>query len=73
MYAFDVHFLEVYPKLKPSWRNEVEVTDAISLPIREGFKVVQHNFQSWGKDTGRSERVLQVNSPTLSGDRDLRQ
>jgi dTDP-glucose pyrophosphorylase len=32
MFAFDVHSFEVYSKLKPSWRNEMEITDAASFP-----------------------------------------
>ena len=49
----------------------MEITDAISLLIDSGYKVVPHRVEGWWKDTGKPESVLEVNSPTLDGDRDL--
>ena len=56
VYAFNHTFFEVYPKLKPSWRNEMEITDAISLLIDSEFKVAPHCVEGWWKDTGKSEK-----------------
>jgi glucose-1-phosphate thymidylyltransferase len=61
VYAFNESFFEVYPKLKPSWRNEYEITDAISLLIDEGYKVVPHMVEGWWKDTGKPEDILEAN------------
>ena len=61
VYAFNHKFFEVYPKLKPSWRNEMEITDAISLLIDSGFKVVPHRVEGWWKDTGKPEDILEAN------------
>jgi glucose-1-phosphate thymidylyltransferase len=65
--AFNSCFYEVYPKLKPFWRNELEITDAISLLIDSGFKVVPHHVESWWKDTGKPEDIFEANHLILDG------
>jgi glucose-1-phosphate thymidylyltransferase len=67
VYAFNRRFFEVYPKLKPSWRNEMEITDAISLLIDSGFKVVPHRVEGSWKDTGKPEDILEANHLILDG------
>jgi len=67
VYAFNSTFFEVYPKLKPSWRNEMEITDAISLLIDSGCKVVPHHVEGWWKDTGKPEDILEANHLILDG------
>jgi glucose-1-phosphate thymidylyltransferase len=67
VYGFGPTFFKVYPKLKPSWRNEMEVTDAISLLIDSGFKVVPHKVEGWWKDTGKPEDILEANHLILDG------
>jgi glucose-1-phosphate thymidylyltransferase len=49
----------------------MEITDAISLLIDSGYRVVPHHVEGWWKDTGKPECVLEVNSLTLDSDRDL--
>lgn len=67
VYAFNSSFFEVYPKMKTSWRNEMEITDAISLLIDSGFKVLPHNVHGWWKDTGKPEDILEANHLILDG------
>jgi len=67
VYAFNETFFKVYPMLKPSWRNEYEITDAISLLIDEGHKVVPHLVEGWWKDTGKPEDILEANHLILDG------
>ena len=67
VYAFNSTFFEVYPKLKPSWRNEMEVTDAITMLIDSGYKVVPHRVEGWWKDTGKPEDILEANHLILDG------
>ena len=67
VYAFNSTFFKVYPKLKPSWRNEMEITDAISLLIDSGYKVLPHNVEGWWKDTGKPEDILEANHLILDG------
>ena len=67
VYAFNSMFFKVCPKLKPSRRNEIEITDAISLFINEGHKVVPHRVEGWWNDTGKPEAVLDANHLILDG------
>ena len=67
VYAFNETFFKVYPKLKPSWRNEYEITDAITLLIEGGHKVVPHMVEGWWKDTGKPEDILEANHLILDG------
>jgi len=71
--AFNPSLCEVYLKLNLIWRNEMEITDAISLLIDSGFKVVPHHVEGWWRDWGKLECALAENRLTLDGDRDLRQ
>ena len=73
VYAFNQTFFKVYPKLKPSWRNEMEITDAISLLIDSGYKVVPHRVEGWWKDTGKPEDILEANHLILDGIKELNQ
>lgn len=67
VYAFNASFFRVYPKLRPSWRNEMEITDAITLLIKEGHRVVPHHVEGWWKDTGKPEDILEANHLILDG------
>lgn len=67
IYAFNSSFFEVYPRLKPSWRDEMEITDAISMLIETGHKVVSHRVEGWWKDTGRPDDILEANHLILDG------
>jgi len=42
--VFNSNFFEVYPKLKPSWRNEMEVLDTIMLLLQERCRLSSHDL-----------------------------
>jgi len=55
----------VIEKLKPSWRSELEITDAIQNLMDAGGKITYHEVSGWWKDTGRPEDILEANQLVL--------
>lgn len=61
VYMFDFHIFEAVNAIEPSWRNELEITDAIQYLITHGYKVIPHLVTGWWKDTGKIEDILEAN------------
>jgi glucose-1-phosphate thymidylyltransferase len=61
VYMFDRHIFEAVKAIKPSWRNELEITDAIQYLVEHGYEVQPHLVTGWWKDTGKIEDVLEAN------------
>ncbi len=52
---------EAIKRLKPSWRGEYEITDAIQMLIDEGRDVRYEIVREWWKDTGKLDDLLEAN------------
>ncbi len=61
VYMFDHHIFEAVNNIKPSWRGELEITDAIQYLIDKNFLVHSHIINGWWKDTGKPEDLLEAN------------
>ena len=61
VYMFDSHIFEAVNAIRPSWRNELEITDAIQHLVENGYEVHPHLVTGWWKDTGKLEDILDVN------------
>ena len=73
VYMFTPSIFEATDRIKPSWRNELEITDAIQYLIEHGRNVRSHVIKGWWKDTGKLEDLLEANRMALTAiDRDLR-
>jgi len=66
VYMFDHHIFEAVENIKPSWRNELEITDAIQYLIDKNYLVHSHIINGWWKDTGKPEDLLEANRIMLS-------
>jgi len=66
VYLFDKNIFQVVEDLKPSFRGELEITDAIQRLIDRGFEVKPHIIDGWWKDTGKLEDILEANRIMLS-------
>jgi glucose-1-phosphate thymidylyltransferase len=65
IYLFTKPIFDVIQELKPSWRNELEITDAINGLIERGHMVKTHVVTGWWKDTGTPEDILEANHMLL--------
>ena len=66
IYMFTKPIFDVIKRLKPSWRNELEITDAIQMLLDEGHTVGYRMVDGWWKDTGKPEDLLEANHLILS-------
>jgi len=65
IYFFKPIIFEMIKKLKPSWRGELEITEAIQMLIEKGYKVDHDFVTGWWKDTGSPEDILEANRLVL--------
>lgn len=61
VYMFDKNILDAAKAIKPSRRDELEITDAIQWLIDQGLTVEPHIIDGWWKDTGRLDDMLEAN------------
>ncbi len=61
VYMFGSQVFESVDLIKPSFRNELEITDAIQNLIDRGLTVRPHIVEGWWKDTGKLEDMLEAN------------
>ena len=65
-----VYFLtpEIFPiidNLKPSWRNELEITDTLQMMLENKQKIIYNTVKENWKDTGTPEDIIQANNIIL--------
>ncbi|MCD4686224.1 MAG: glucose-1-phosphate thymidylyltransferase [Anaerolineae bacterium] len=65
IYMFDHHIFEATEAIKPSWRGELEITDAIQWLVENGYVVFPHVHEGWWIDTGAPNEMLNANSLVL--------
>ncbi len=61
IYMFDHHVFEAVNAIEPSWRGELEITDAIQYLIDHGYTVYPYVHKGWWIDTGKMEDMLEAN------------
>jgi glucose-1-phosphate thymidylyltransferase len=61
VYMFGPEVFESVRRIRPSFRNELEITDAIQDLIERGLEVRPHIVDGWWKDTGKLEDMLEAN------------
>ena len=65
VYMFTPAIHEAVRQLKPSWRNELEITEAIAWLIAQGKSVHSTTITGYWKDTGSVADMLEVNRLVL--------
>jgi glucose-1-phosphate thymidylyltransferase len=61
VYMFSPAVFDSVKRITPSFRNELEITDAIQDLIDRGLDVRPHLVEGWWKDTGKLEDMLEAN------------
>ncbi|HSI81849.1 MAG TPA: glucose-1-phosphate thymidylyltransferase [Solirubrobacterales bacterium] len=65
VYMFTPAIFEAARAIEPSWREELEITDAIQRLIDGGSQVESHTVSGWWKDTGQLADILDANRLVL--------
>lgn len=65
IYMFDHHIHEAVNAIQPSWRGELEITDAIQYLIDHGYRVRPYIHRGWWIDTGKMADMLEANRLVL--------
>jgi len=55
----------VIDRLKPSWRGEFEITEALQMLMDDGDKIEYDIVTGWWKDTGTPEDIIHANKLVL--------
>src|SRR5918995_2038033 len=61
VYMFTPSIFEAARAIEPSWRGELEITDAIQTLVDRGRRVDPHIVHGWWKDTGQVQDMLEAN------------
>ena len=65
IYFLTPKIFDIIDNLKPSWRGELEITDALQLLMDKGNKIEYDTVTGWWKDTGTPEDIIHANKLVL--------
>src|SRR3989338_10880190 len=65
IYFFRPSIFYAIANIKPSYRNELEITDAVDFQISQGKKVEYYVIKSWWFDIGTPENMIKANEVAL--------
>ena len=65
IYFLTPKIFEIISRLKPSWRNELEITDALQMLLSEKNKIKYYMITDYWKDTGTPGDIIFANSEIL--------
>ena len=64
-YLFNTEIHRAIAKISPSFRGELEITDAIQRLVETGKRVTSYALQGWWFDVGTREGLLEANTTIL--------
>lgn len=67
IYFLTPSIFPIISELKPSWRNELEITEALQNLMKSGGRIEYDFVTGWWKDTGTPEDILDANRFILDG------
>ena len=65
IYFLTPKIFDIFTRLKPSWRNELEITDALQILLEEKNKIAFEMITDYWKDTGTPQDIIHANMVIL--------
>ena len=65
VYFLTPKIFNIIDKLKPSWRGELEITDALQMMLDDNLTIQYDTVTGWWKDTGTPDDILHANKLIL--------
>ena len=65
IYLLTPLIFEIIDNLKPSWRNELEITDALDNLLRQNNNISFERITDYWKDTGTPEDIIHANGEII--------
>ena len=65
IYFLTPKIFDIFTRLKPSWRNELEITDALQMMLEEKNIINFEMITDYWKDTGTPDDIIHANGEVL--------
>ena len=65
IYFLAPKIFDIIDNLKPSWRGELEITEALDMLMNQGNKIEYDTVTGWWKDTGTPDDIIHANKLVL--------
>jgi glucose-1-phosphate thymidylyltransferase len=65
IYFLTSKIFDIIDRLKPSYRNELEITDALQMLLEENYKITYNKITDYWKDTGTPADIIHANGEVL--------
>ena len=65
IYLLSPKIFDIIDNLKPSWRNELEITDALDTLLQQNNSITYETITDYWKDTGTPEDIIHANGEII--------
>ncbi|MBL76699.1 MAG: glucose-1-phosphate thymidylyltransferase [Chloroflexi bacterium] len=65
IYLLNPNIFDIIDNLKPSWRNELEITDALDILLKQNDNISFEVITDYWKDTGTPDDIIHANGEVI--------